>query len=123
MKQNASRLILLAGAAVFAAGLFELFKLRFEAGDVYPPYSSLRSVPLGTMALFESLSRMPGVTLIRDYNSSNRLPPGRGSAYLHLAATREEWLWIPDEVVQEIQGYVLGGGRLVIAFSPEISRP
>lgn len=123
MKKNASTLILLAATAVFAAGLFELFKLRFEAGDVYPPYSSLRADPLGTMALFESLARMPGVTLVRDFNSDNRLPPGGGTAYLHLAASREEWFWIPDELVQEIQGYVLGGGRLVIAFSPETSRP
>jgi len=116
-------LILVLAGALFAGGLFELFKLRFEAGDIYPPYSSLRSDPLGTMALFESLSRMPGVSLVRDFNSNNNLPPGRGTTYLHLAGTREEWAWIPDELVQEIQGYILDGGRLVVAFSPETSRP
>jgi uncharacterized protein DUF4350 len=122
MKKHASNLILLTCAVAFAVGLFQLFKLRFEAGDVYPPYSSLRSDPLGTMALFESLARMPGVTLVRDFNADNRLPAGRGTTYLHLAATREEWLWAPDELVQEVQGYVSAGGRLVIAFLPETSR-
>jgi hypothetical protein len=74
------------------------------------------------MALFESLSRMPGVTLIRDFDADDRLPPSRGNAYFHLAATREEWFETPEEVVHEILGYVSGGGRLVIAFLPQTSR-
>jgi len=40
-----------------------------------------------------------------------------------LAATREEWLWPPEQLVREIQGYVVQGGRLVITFLPETSRP
>lgn len=123
MKKYASNLLLWVAAAGFGLGLFELFKLRFEAGDVYPPYSSLRSDPLGTMAVFESLGRLPGLTLKRDFSSANQLPAGPGSTYLHLAATREEWLWVPEEAVQEVQRYILDGGRLVIAFSPETSRP
>jgi len=122
MKKHAANLLLIAATAAFAVGLFYLFKLRFEAGDVYPPYSSLRADPLGTMALYESLARMPGLTLTRDFSADNRLPAGRGTTYFHLAATREEWLWVPDELVQEVQGYVSSGGRLVIAFLPETSR-
>ena len=34
-------------------GLLHLFALRFAQGDVYPPYSSLRSDPLGKKALYE----------------------------------------------------------------------
>jgi hypothetical protein len=123
VKKHASILILLLGAAVFTAGLFQLFKLRFEAGDVYPPYSSLRSDPLGTMALFESLADMPRLTVVRDFSPDNRLPPGRGTTYLHLAATPAEWLDTPLELAAEIQGYLSAGGRLIIAFLPETSRP
>src|SRR2546427_9645317 len=47
--------LLLVLLAVFVLGVGRLFQLRFEAGDVYPPYSSLRADPLGTKALFESL--------------------------------------------------------------------
>jgi hypothetical protein len=122
MKKYAANSILVTSAAAFVVGLFLLFKLRFEAGDVYPPYSSLRSDPLGTMALFESLARMPGISSVRDFNADNRLPAGQGTTYLHLAATREEWSWTPEDLVQGIQGYVLSGGRLVIAFLPETSR-
>ena len=122
MKRYAANLLLLAGAAGFALGLFQLFKLRFEAGDVYPPYSSLRADPLGTMALFESLDRMPGLSLVRDFNAETRLPIGPATAYFHLASTPEEWLWMPDELVPDIQGFVASGGRLVISFLPETSR-
>jgi hypothetical protein len=122
MKKYATNLILIVAAAAFAVGLFRLFTLRFEAGDIYPPYSSLRSDPLGTMALFESLAKMPGVNLVRDFSADNGLPDGGGTTYLHLAATRDEWVWVPEEVVKEIQAYVLEGGRLVIAFLPETSR-
>jgi hypothetical protein len=122
MKKHAATWLLWGAVVGFALGLFELFRLRFEAGDVYPAYSSLRSDPLGTMAIFESLGRLPGLTVRRDFRSSNQLPAGPGSSYLHLAATREEWLWLPEETAREVQRYVVEGGRLVIAFSPETSR-
>ena len=35
---------------LFGFGVLRLFRLRFETGDVYPPYSSLRSDPLGAKA-------------------------------------------------------------------------
>ena len=34
--------------------------LRFESGDVYPVYSSLRSDPLGTRAFYDSLEDLEG---------------------------------------------------------------
>jgi len=51
----------------FVAGVTHLFLLRFESGDVYPAYSSLRSDPLGTGALFESLKNLDGVAVQRNY--------------------------------------------------------
>ena len=65
----------------------QLFRLRFEAGDVYPAYSSLRTDPLGTMAFYESLQRIAGFSVRRDYSRANRLPEVRDTCYLHLAAT------------------------------------
>ena len=86
MKRNLPILTLLAGATIFVAGLIYLFLLRFETGDVYPPYSSLRSDPLGTMALCESLEKIPGVEVRRDLRDANVLPEERATTYLHLAA-------------------------------------
>src|SRR5579872_5225526 len=122
MKRIAANLLLVAGIAAFVFGLFQLFRLRFEAGDIYPPYSSLRADPLGTMALCESLARMPHMNVVRDFNSQNHMPDGQGTTYFHLASKPGEWIWMPDELIPEIQGFVSSGGRLVIAFEPEMSQ-
>jgi len=45
-------LLLLAG---FTWGMLNLFGVQFSIGDVYPEYSSLRSDPVGSRLLFESL--------------------------------------------------------------------
>ncbi len=117
-------LLLLFGlVAGFVFGLFELFELRFESGDVYPAYSSLRADPLGTMALCESLQRVPGLAVRRDFNPNNDLPPGRDTTYLHLAARTFEWSWMDEDLIKTIEGFVSAGGRLAITFFPETEKP
>jgi hypothetical protein len=119
MKTRVSLIVLLICAAVFVFGLYELFRLRYEVGDVYPEYSSLRSDPLGTMILYEGLGRMPHLFVRRDFSADNLLPDGKDSTYLHLAASRFEWTEMPEELVQEIERFLSRGGRLVISFFPE----
>ena len=119
MKNHLPLVILLACAGVFAFGLIKLFELRFEAGDVYPPYSSLRADPLGTMALYESLGKVPGISVRRDFSASNRLPDEPDTAYIHLAATPGEWDWLPDDLNTEVRTFLARGGRLVITYFPQ----
>jgi hypothetical protein len=121
MKRHLPVLLLLACAAIFAGTFYLLLKNRFEAGDVYPPSSSLRSDPLGTMILFESLQALPGVSVERDHNAVNRLPEGRGTTYLHFAARSEDWTLMPPELYRTIDQFLLQGGRLVLTFTPEFA--
>jgi hypothetical protein len=123
MKKRLPSVVMLVTAAAFVFGVVQLFKLRFEVGDVYPAYSSLRSDPLGAMAFYESLEKLPGISVRRDHSSANKLPEGRDTTYLHLAARTFEWNWLPEELWQEIDGFLLGGGRLTITFYPETARP
>jgi hypothetical protein len=123
MKKPFAILLLCLCAGAFALGLLRLFQLRYEAGDVYPPYSSLRADPLGTMALFESLQNLPGLNLQRDFSAANRLPEPRQTAYLHLAARPRDWQWAPEPIASEIQNFVTSGGRLVVTFFPEPTKP
>ncbi|HEX4999559.1 MAG TPA: DUF4350 domain-containing protein [Terriglobia bacterium] len=123
MRRHAPAVLLVAAAAALVIGVVQLLMLRIEQGDVYPPYSSLRSDPLGAMALYESLERMPGMTVARDYSSQNRLPAGAATAYLHLAASANDWRAVPREVVQEVERFVAEGGRLVIALYPDAEVP
>ena len=51
----------------FVLGVLKLFLLRFEAGDVYPAYSSLRSDPLGSRAFYASLENINDAVVERNY--------------------------------------------------------
>jgi hypothetical protein len=119
MKSRWPIFLLLLCVVGFAAGLYQLFKLRFETGDVYPEYSSLRADPLGTMALCESLQRMPGLSVRRDFSATEQLPDGRNTTYLHMAARSEDWEFLPVDLARELDRFVADGGRLAITFFPE----
>lgn len=123
MKKYFAIVILLGCAILFAFGIGQLFELRFEAGDVYPPYSTLRADPLGTMAFYESLGKVPGISVRRDFSTSNRLPDQPGTAYVQLAAGAYDWRWLPDDLFHEIKNFVGSGGRLVIAYLPQTEAP
>ena len=67
--------LVLTVALLFALGLVQLFRWRFEIGDVYPPYSSLRTDPMGTRALFESFQAVGGISVARNYQPLERVKP------------------------------------------------
>jgi hypothetical protein len=111
---------LLAGLLVvfgFTALLLRLLALRFEAGDVYPPYSSLRADPLGARALFESLAELPGMTVTRNYEDLPDLERP-ASLSLVLLGTSPRATVLPRQEANLLQDFVAGGGRLIIAFAP-----
>ena len=119
MKRYFPIIILLGCAAIFAFGIDYLFQLRFEAGDVYPPYSSLRADPLGAMAFYESLGKIPDLSVRRDFSATDKLPEEPQTVYLHLAGDAYEWEWLSQDDYQSIQHFVDSGGRLVITFFPQ----
>ncbi len=107
--------VLLAVAFVlFATGIFRLFLLRFEAGDVYPAYSSLRSDPLGTRALFESYAGLPGITVVRNYLPFARIQPEQGLTLFVLGARPAEE--VPEDVMESLARIAEKQGRIIIAF-------
>jgi hypothetical protein len=118
MRKHFPIILLLVCAAIFAFGIVQLFELRFESGDVYPAYSSLRADPLGAMAFYESLGKIPGVSTSRDFSESDRLPEEPQTVYLHLAGSPYEWEWMPEDLFHEIQNFLARGNRLVITFFP-----
>src|SRR5580704_11656249 len=60
--------------AVFAIGLFQIFRIRLVAGDLYPEWSSLRSDPDGTRVLFDSLAATGRVVTVRRYKPLEQSP-------------------------------------------------
>lgn len=113
-------LVLVLLTAAFAFGLARLYTLRFETGDVYPPYSSLRADPLGTKALFESLGRL--LPAQRHYRPLARLDAVPDATLLWLGVEPDE-LEFPRHDFERLEGFVAGGGRLVIALKPMAEAP
>jgi len=119
MKRHFSIFVLAGCGAILMFGIVRLVELRFAQGEVYPEYSSLRAVPLGTMVFYESLESMPGISARRDFSDLNRLPEEPQTAYLHLASPRYEWESMPADLFHELQNFLARGNRLVITFFPQ----
>src|SRR4051812_11956010 len=66
-RRHYSVLLALFLTVTFVWGILYLFNMQFAEGDVYPEYSSLRTDPRGARLLFDSLARLPGMTLVRSY--------------------------------------------------------
>jgi hypothetical protein len=103
---------------IFVVGVARLFKLRFESGDDYPAYSSLRSDPLGTRALYESLENIDSVMVGRNYRSLESLEfePETTFFYFGSLATGDDW--VPEKWVKVFERLTQSGGRLVLTFLP-----
>ena len=102
--------------ALFLAGVWEVMIAPLTTGDVYPPYSSLRTDPLGAKALFESLSEQPALDVARLYKS--RSPLNSETTLFILGVNPVGWSAAPKEVFDEYETLLKSGGRIVIAFLP-----
>ena len=65
--------VLLITAVLLIVAVTQLLGLQFSSGAAYPPYSSLRSEPLGTKVLYVSLDKLPDYTVSRNYKPLNEL--------------------------------------------------
>jgi len=112
--------ILLLGIALigFLMGLIHLFRLRFESGDNFPPYSSFRADPIGAKAFYESLDSLVGTR--RSLQPLARLGDGRDTTLLWLGGNS---IRLFPEEFQDLETFVRSGGRLVIASAPLVERP
>ena len=100
-------------AAVFLGGLIALFNADFAGGQVYPEYSTLRAGPDGAKLLFESLTRLPGLTVTRNFMPVQSLAPN-GSTLVLLGLRELD----PDELEK-----LAGRGNRVVAALREDWRP
>ena len=111
-------IVLLVVLAVFAAALAQLFALRFEAGDIYPPYSSLRADPVGVKAFYESLGNLPGMDVNRNYEDESRIDT-RQAAFFYFGVSLQMLHFLPRRDVETLENIAAGGGRIVICFYPQ----
>src|SRR3989442_4148193 len=109
--------------ALFGLGIGRLFQLRFEAGDVYPPYSSLRADPLGTKALFQSLEMLRGITVQRFFEQLDKLREGRRTTLFVFGAQALDMDYSSEDEYKKLEHFMFDGGRIVISFAPVNTKP
>ena len=107
--------------AAFTAGVVHLFNLRFQSGDIYPAYSSLRADPLGGKAFHDSLDALPGVESSRHFRSLKRLE-AREPFTLFYTGVPLRAAWAATEV-EDFQKLLKSGMRLVMTFEPVVEKP
>jgi hypothetical protein len=111
-------ILLLATLAAFIYGVLQLIELRYETGDVYPAYSSLRSDPMGAEVFYDSLEEMPGIKVSRNLDPLEKLESLRNTTLFSLGENSEGLNLVPEEELKKAEGMAASGGRLVIAFVP-----
>lgn len=109
---------------IFIAGMVQLFLLRFEAGDVYPAYSSLRTGPLGTQALYESLRRISADSVDRNFRPLRQVKIDADTTLMIIGIRELRFFWGFQKYDTLLENLAQSGGRLVLTFSPATtSRP
>ena len=112
--------LLIVVTACFGFGLFRLFVLRFEKGDIYPPYSSLRSDPLGSKALYRSLEGIPGIRVERGFIELAQWKNLQGTTVL-LLGEDEAFFKAGKKEREALEALAFAGNRLVVGFLPRIN--
>ncbi len=105
---------------LFLGGILELFALRFQAGDIYPAYSSFRSDPLGGKAFYESLKLIPTVTVSRNLERLDRLrPDDEQRTFLYLGMDDFKGDLLSEKVFDFFEHTAAAGGRVIISCRPQ----
>jgi len=121
MKKSGSTVLLAFLAVAFGCGVLYLFNRQFAGGDAYPAYSTLRSDPAGAKVIFESLSRLAGVTVVRSYQPLERVTD-RDSTVLLLGLEPHSFAMQPDAEIHALEEFAQRGNRLVLGMGEASGR-
>ena len=123
-KANSIRIMVFAViVSGFVLGVFKLFSLRFEAGDVYPPYSSLRSDPLGSRAFYSSLENINGAGVSRNYHRLQEVEFEKNTAFFVIGSSIFDADSVSAEWFDAFERLTDAGGRMVLSFLPVEKKP
>jgi hypothetical protein len=116
MKHRAPLLALFLLAGALVVGFGTLYRLRLGRGDIFPPYSSLRSDPLGTRVLHESLASLGGTGVTRWMQPLDQLPALPARTIILAGLPVDRWKQVTKREFDALDTAVRNGSRLVVAF-------
>jgi len=109
----------LIGAVLFCGLLVRLLLLRYERGDIYPAYSTMRADPLGTRAYYEALESIDSYHVIRGFTSLTRQLREKPDTLFYLGVDKDGFTDLSKDEIAQLDAYVKAGGRVVMTFKPE----
>ena len=104
--------------SLFVYGVVTLFTMRFEKGDVYPVYSSLRTDPLGTKVFYESLNMLKGISTTRNYRAFSQLDDYQHATIFYFGAHSGLLHSMDKGDVESLETVIAKGSRFVILLYP-----
>ncbi|MGD9012939.1 MAG: DUF4350 domain-containing protein [Desulfobacterales bacterium] len=123
-KANTKRAILLVIIlSGFMLGVVQLFLLRFEAGDVYPPYSTLRSDPLGSRGFYRALGNLRNTSVQRNYQHLPNLEFTEPSTFFYIGTPVFDSESVPELWIEALGRLTARGGRLILSLLPIEKKP
>ncbi len=117
---TAAWLVLLLVFAAGGAALQHMLRARYEAGEGYPQYSSMRADPLGTRALLESLNQLHGVTASRNFAELKFLEGNRRKTLILAGLSATDFNESHALNTRSLTLFASAGGRVVIALKPKV---
>ncbi|MGK0187899.1 MAG: hypothetical protein ACI9R3_003690 [Verrucomicrobiales bacterium] len=90
---KAGTLIIVACLVLFLlGGIYEVFRLRFQAGDTFPEYSTLRADPLGAKAAYDTIDALDNYSLVTRNRENLRFLKVEPDSTLLFAGVTGDWL-------------------------------
>jgi len=115
LRTRAPLLMTLAIGALFCYGIVHLLLMRFSVGDVYPPYSSLRSDPVGTEVLHDSLQMLPNLRVDRLLETIDNTNIPSRSLILFLDVSPDG---LASHQIDALEHAVVKGAHAFLSFIP-----
>jgi hypothetical protein len=107
--------LLILVAAAFSGGTISIFDREFAAGDIYPEFSSLRTGRGGTELLFDSLRKLPGIAVERNFLPMEFLPHD-GVTLVLLGVKPLQVNWNEARFLESVEQIASRGNRVVVAM-------
>jgi hypothetical protein len=101
--------------AVFGWGAIRLFDRQFAAGELYPDFSSLRTDRRGTKLLYDSIGKLPGFAVERNFLPFEFLPHD-GATLLLVGTDPMRVNWNDTMLLRSVETVAARGNRVVIAM-------
>jgi hypothetical protein len=118
VKTIGQRIFLFFAIVALLAALGRFAYLRFQSGDAYPPYSSFRTDPIGTKALYESLRRIEPSRVRRNVQPLENFKDKAGATILLFGIEGVD----PDREESLLRDIAHAGGHIIVALDARHSR-